>query len=88
MFTIIIWDRTSPNFGQNMFAEQKGTNTICTMSEDEAMYAMARCIHNPNVDKAILDGPNGRMTWNQHQGVGENCDYCSCEEEDNDESQG
>ena len=83
MYIITIWNRKSTNFGANAFIGEHGTDTVRTESEYRALRLMGALINDPSTDRAILEGPNGCLTWLRY------CDdCCGCpgmDDEDNQE---
>jgi len=92
MHKITVWNKRSTNFDANAFVRVNGTNQIEIESENRALRLMGHLIHNPQIDKAILTTPKGRISWAQHRKdespkcgecPGNNCDGCPYDEVDN-----
>ena len=74
MYTISAWSNTSPDFGANAFINANGTNTFSVDHRKAAMVMMGNIISDKRVDKAILDGPDGCLTWKRVSVKTEECD--------------
>jgi len=82
MNIITVWNRKSTNFGTNAFVRANGTNRYEVESEDGALWIMGRMIHDASVDRAILETPRGRLTWEVHQqDEPEGCDCPECDDD-------
>lgn len=66
MYTVTVWNKTSTNFDANAFVNANGTDRVEVESRREALYLMVTLIHASIIDRAILEGPEGLLTWQQH----------------------
>jgi len=89
MNVLTVWNKTSTNFNANAFVRANGTDRQEVESEDSALRLMGRMIHSVEIDRAILETPKGRLTWEVHQqdepkecGDHHQCDgfNCGCDE--------
>lgn len=78
MHTLTVWDKRSTNFNANAFVKTHGTNSINPTSENQALRLMGCMIHDPQVTRAVYDGPRGCLTWTQHS----QDESCECDEDD------
>ena len=59
-YTIIIWDRQSPNFDANKFVRKNGTRTIKVKSKSRAFRIMEKLQRPPGRYQCDLNGPDGK----------------------------
>lgn len=74
MYKITAWNRTSPDFGANNFIAINGTNGFNVDDKRAAMVIMNNVINDKRVEKAVLDSPEGRLTWHRVSIETKECD--------------
>jgi len=86
MHKVTVWDQMSTNFNANGFVKRNGTDTIETESKATAHQIMGEAMRMPSVVRAIIEGPEGRLSWvrSQFEDCGPDecdCDDCQCDED-------
>lgn len=67
MHTLTVWNRESTNFNANAFVRANGTGRCPVETEVQALDLMSTTIHNPGIDRAVLESPNGRLPWEKQR---------------------
>ncbi len=63
MYKISIWNTEGPAYRNNAFVAVHGTDTIEVNSMHELMRTMSLISINASIRKAVVEYPEGTMTW-------------------------
>lgn len=77
MNTVTVWNRGSTNYAQNAFVRANGTDTAQFDTEAEALAAMNSVVNSSLIERAVVEGPKGRLTWERYI-AGCGCDASEC----------
>lgn len=78
MITMKVWNRGSSNYDNNPFVREHGTESGQFDTEAEALAAMSSIINSPLIERAVIEGPKGRITW-ERDIAGCGCDASECD---------